>query len=128
MNKVNKYDIEYEIARVYPYTRCDEYSHSWECEQASVYSYYSKYLEYYKNGELTDERIKEWLALPKEKRGECENKAVDKLLIFLQKGSFIKEIFEKEIQEKNKEIKKLQKEVKEIIAKINEIEREQVNE
>lgn len=61
MNKVNKYDIEYEIARVYPFTRCDEYAHAWECEQASVYSYYSKYLEYYKNGEITDERIKEWL-------------------------------------------------------------------
>ena len=128
MNKVNKYDIEYEIARVYPFTRCDEYAHAWECEQASVYSYYSKYLEHYKNGEITDERIKEWLALPKEKRGECENKAVDKLLIFLERGSFIKEIFKKEIQEKNKEIKKLQKEVKEIIAKINEIERGQVNE
>ena len=128
MSKVNKYDIEYEIARVYPFTCCDEYAHAWECEQASVYSYYSKYLEYYKNGEITDERIKEWLALPKEKRGECENKAVDKLFIFLERGSFIKEIFEKEIQGKNKEIKKLQKEVKEIIAKINEIEREEVDE
>ena len=128
MSKVNKYDIEYEIARVYPFTCCDEYAHAWECEQASVYSYYSKYLEYYKNGEITDERIKEWLALPKEKRGECENKAVDKLFIFLERGSFIKEIFEKEIQGKNKEIKKLKKEVKEIIAKINEIEREEVDE
>lgn len=128
MNKVNKYDIEYEIARVYPFTRCDEYAHAWECEQASVYSYYSKYLEYYKNGEITDERIKEWLALPKEKRGECENKAVDKLIIFLQRGSFIKEIFENEIQEKNKEIKKLQNEVKELKEKIKEIEREQSDE
>lgn len=125
MSKVNKYDVEYEIARVYPFTRCDEYAHAWECEQATVYMYYSDYLKAYINGEITDERIKEWLALPKEKRGKCENKAVDKLLIFLQRGSFIKEIFEREIQEKNKEIKKMQKEVKEIMAKINEIESEE---
>ena len=51
MSKINKYDIEYEIERVYPYTRCDEYAHAWECHQASVYSYYSQYLKYYKNGE-----------------------------------------------------------------------------
>lgn len=125
MSKVNKYDIEYEIERVYPYTRCDEYAHAWECEQASVYSYYSDYLELYKKGELTDKRIKEWLALPKEKRGECENKAVDKLLIFLERGSFIKKYFENEIKDKENQIKKLQKEIKEIKNKINEIEVEQ---
>ena len=68
MNKVNKYDIEYEIARVYPYTRCDEYSHAWECHQATVYSYYSENLKYYIEGKLTLERINEWLKLPEKNR------------------------------------------------------------
>ena len=125
MSKINKYDIEYEIERVYPYTRCDEYAHAWECHQASVYSYYSQYLKYYKNGEITDKRIKEWLALPKEKRGECETEAVQKLIKFLEGESFIKEIFLKEINDKQKQIKKLNKELKEIKKKLKEIEDEQ---
>ena len=122
MSKVNKYDIEYEIERIYPYTRCDEDAHAWECEQASIYYYYSKYLEYYKNGEITDKRIEEWLALPENKREKNETKAVLKLIEFLKHGSFIKEIFENEIKDKQKQIKKLQNEIKETKDKIKEIE------
>ena len=122
MSKINKYDIEYEIERVYPYTRCDEYAHAWECEQASVYFHYSKYLKSYKKGELTDKRIKEWLALPEKQREKNETKAALKLVEFLKRGSFIKKFFENEIEDKEKQIKKLQKEIKEIKNKINEIE------
>ena len=128
MGKVNKYDIEYEIARVYPYTRCDEYSHAWECHQATVYSYYSENLKYYAEGKLTLERINEWLKLPEENRSKCETEAAKKTLEFLKQDSFIGKIFNKEIKEKNKEIKKLQNEVKELKEKINEIESEEVNE
>lgn len=122
MSKVNKYDIEYEIARVYPYTRCDEYSHAWECHQATVYSYYSENLKYFAEGKLTLERINEWLKLPEENRSKCETEAAEKTLKFLEQDSFIGKIFNKEIEEKNKEIKKLQKEVKELKKKIKEIE------
>lgn len=125
MSKVNKYDIEYEIARVYPYTRCDEYSHAWECHQATVYSYYSENLKYYTEGKLTLERINEWLKLPEENRSKCETEAAKKTLKFLEQDSFIGKIFNKEIKEKNKEIKKLQNEIKELKEKIKEIESEE---
>lgn len=118
---MNKYDIEYEIERIYPYTRgCDEYSSSWECHQESVCYHYSKFLELYKDKKLTDEKIKEYLNLPEDKIDECQREALEKLSNFLQKESFIVDIFEKQIKEKEKTIRELKKEIKEIQKKLQE--------
>ena len=123
MSKINEYDIEYEIERIYPYTHgCDEYSSSWECHQESVCYYYSKFLELYKDKKLTDEKIKEYLILYKDKIDECQREALEKLSNFLQRKSFIVEIFKNEIKEKEKQIKQLQKEVKTIKSKLQKIE------
>lgn len=123
MNKINKYDIEYEIDRIYPYTHgCDEYSSSWELHRESVWYYYSKFLELYKDKKLTDEKIKEYLILSKYEIDECQREALEKLSNFLQKESFIVEIFKNKIKEKENQIKQLQKEVRTIKSKLQEIE------
>ena len=120
---MNKYDIEYEIERIYPYTRgCDEYSSSWECHQESVCYHYSKFLELYKDKKLTDEKIKEYLSLPEDKIDTYQREALEKLSNFLQRESFIAEIFKNEIKEKEKQVKRLQKEIEQLKDKIKEIE------
>ena len=123
MRMINKYDIEYEIERIYSYTHgCDEYSSSWECHQESVYYYYSKFLELYKDKNLTDEKIKEYLSLPEDRIDICQKEALEKLKKFLQGESFIVDIFKKQIKEKEKQVKRLQKEIKQLKDKIKEIE------
>ena len=118
---MNKYDIEYEIDRIYPYTHgCDEYSSSWECHQETVYYYYSKFLELYKDKKLTDEKIEEYLSLPEDKIDIYQREALEKLSNFLQRESFIVDIFEKQIKEKEKTIRELKKEIKEIQKKLQE--------
>lgn len=120
---INKYDIEYEIERIYSYTcGCDEYSSSWECHQESVCYYYSKFLELYKDKNLTDEKIKEYLSLPEDRIDICQKEALEKLKKFLQGESFIVDIFKKQIKEKEKQVKGLQKEIKQLKDKIKEIE------
>lgn len=123
MSKINEYDIEYEIERIYPYTHgCDEYSSSWECHQESVCYYYSRFLELYKDKKLTDEKIEEYLSLPEDKIVTCQREALEKLINFLQRESFIVEIFKNKIKEKENQINQLQKEVRTIKSKLQEIE------
>ncbi len=118
---MNKYDIEYEIDRIYPFTHgCDEYSSSWECHQESVCYYYSKFLELYKDKKLTDEKIEEYLSLPEDKIDTYQREALEKLSNFLQRESFIVDIFKKQIKEKEKTIREFKKEIKEIQKKLQE--------
>lgn len=118
---MNKYDIEYEIDRIYPFTHgCDEYSSSWECHLESVCYYYSKFLELYKDKKLTDEKIEEYLSLPEDKIDTYQREALEKLSNFLQRESFIVDIFKKQIKEKEKTIRELKKEIKEIQKKLQE--------
>lgn len=117
---MNKYDIEYEIDRIYPYTHgCDEYSSSWECHQETVCYYYFKFLKLYKDKKLTDEKIEEYLSLP-DKIDTYQREALEKLSNFLQRESFIVDIFKKQIKEKEKTIRELKKEIKEIQKKLQE--------
>ena len=119
---INKYDIEYEIDRIYPYTHgCDEYSSSWECHQETVCYYYFKFLKLYKDKKLTDEKIEEYLSLP-DKIDTYQREALEKLKKFLQGESFIVNIFKKQIKQKEKQVKGLQKEIKQLKDKIKEIE------
>lgn len=123
---MNKYDIEYEIDRIYPFTHgCDEYSSSWECHLESVCYYYSKFLELYKDKKLTDEKIEEYLSLPEDKIDTYQREALEKLSNFLQKESFIVNIFKKQIKEKEKQVKSLQKEIEQLKDKIKEIEEDE---
>ena len=118
---MNKYDIEYEIDRIYPFTHgCDEYSSSWECHLESVCYYYSKFLELYKDKKLTDEKIEEYLSLPEDKIDTYQREALEKLSNFLQREIFIVDIFKKQIKEKEKTIRELKKEIKEIQKKLQE--------
>lgn len=122
--KVTKYDIEYEIDRVYPLTRSSDYDSSWEQHRATVFYHYSKQLELFKKGTISLKLLEDYVNLPDEETNKCEKEAALKTIHFLKSESFIKNIFKGEIASKNKEIGRLLKEIKELEAKIEEIENE----